>query len=641
MAKDKNAMKNLTRGGQITFHNIRMFLQINKVVVHLIVVSTLLLSALFIYLLTPNDVLLGTRYYYYAEILKAFGNTSRVFMIHYHGESIPSNATSVLSQPFFQDAKNSFWLHILGEVGVACIISFFISSFFIRWLTKRGAEQNSSEYIRGARLMEVDKVAKLIRDDEAASDIAIDILPLIRNTETQHMLVHGTTGAGKGQLIAKILDSLRARGDRVIIYDKGCTFTSKFFNEKTDKILNAFDKRCENWDLWREAITQPDFENMAESLIAEQADIDPFWVNAARTIFASVAFKMRHDKDRSIDKLFNLILSAELKELEKYLAGTEAATLASDKIEKTAISIRSTITTFLKPLKYLKGLDKEGKEVFSIRDWILDESKSGWLFINSNAAQHAALKPLISMWFSMASIAMLSLTENYNRRIWFVVDELPSLHRLPQLPETLAEARKFGGCFIVGLQSYAQLRKRYGENAAKEMSDLFNSRFFFRSASSDMAKWVSAELGNEEYDEVRENYSYGANDIRDGISYGRQRVTRPIVDAAQITALKDLEYFARFPGKYPVAHGHLDLVIRQQVALGFDLRNFVEPESVEVKQEEAKTEEDSDVKRTSKKKKVEITDYEMDEDGNPIEKSKEIKKGETGYLDLELSSNNI
>ncbi|MDW8911481.1 type IV secretion system DNA-binding domain-containing protein, partial [Legionella pneumophila] len=82
--------------------------------------------------------------------------------------------------------------------------------------------------------------------------------------------------------------------------------------------------------------------------------------------------------------------------LEEYLQGTPAATLVSGKIEKTAISIRATLTTYLKSFSALAELNQEGKQPFSIRDYILDEQQKGWLFISSNGETHKSLKPLIS-----------------------------------------------------------------------------------------------------------------------------------------------------------------------------------------------------------------------------------------------------
>ncbi len=44
-----------------------------------------------------------------------------------------------------------------------------------------------------------------------------------------------------------------------------------------DKILNPLDVRCAAWDLWKECLTQPDFDNTANTLIPMGTKEDPFW----------------------------------------------------------------------------------------------------------------------------------------------------------------------------------------------------------------------------------------------------------------------------------------------------------------------------------------------------------------------------
>ena len=222
-------------------------------------------------------------------------------------------------------------------------------------------------------------------------------------------------------------------------------------------------------------------------------------------------------------------------------------------------------------MQSLSGLNQSGKPAFSIRDYILNPDNNGWLFISSNGEQHKSLRPLISMWIAMASLTLLSLPENQHRRIWFICDELPSLHKLPLLGETIAEVRKFGGCFLLGMQSFSQLVKVYGRSGASEIFDLLNTRAFFASPSHEMAALVSKELGEEEIDDMRENYSYGANSIRDGISLGKNRITRPLVTYPEIMGLEALECFLRLPGQ-PVTNLKLKYQKRESVAKGFVAR---------------------------------------------------------------------
>ncbi|MDF5193352.1 type IV secretion system DNA-binding domain-containing protein, partial [Vibrio parahaemolyticus] len=179
------------------------------------------------------------------------------------------------------------------------------------------------------------------------------------------------------------------------------------------------------------------------------------------------------------------------------LEGTESASLVSKDIMKTAISIKSVLATYIKSLRFLDGLNNETRpdklrQKFSITNWVQDDNQKGFLFLSSNAQQHASLRPLISMWLAIASNAILGLKEDEDRRIWVIMDEMPSLHKLPELGSIIAEVRKFGGCYLIGIQSYAQLVKTYGKNAAEEMFDLLNTRFFFRAPSEPMAR-ISAK----------------------------------------------------------------------------------------------------------------------------------------------------
>lgn len=571
MNDSHNSAKYFTRGGQITFHNWRMLFQINAKMMKYYFLLLALLSLVCIYLITPKEVLMATLYFMYSKfelLLLKIHLSIKPFVVFYHGKPYLENGISFLSQwEFVAQYQQIYGYACIGFL-IAFFTSIFVTYYFVKYLTNRGKEQASSKFLRGMTLSDIKTVKKSIFKNNAASDLHIDGFPLIKNSEVQHVLIHGTTGAGKGQTLQKLLDGIRKRGDRVILYDKGCSFTPIYYRENQDILLNPFDTRCANWDLWKESSSESDFENMAESLIPLQNENEPFWINAARTVFSCSAYKMKSDPERSIEKLLKLLLTASLTELEIYLAGTQAATLVSDKIEKTATSVRSVVSAYLKSLRFLTNIDQKSKK-FSIREWIQQDNHDQWLFISSNGEQHASMRSLISMWLAQASLALLSLPENHERRIWFIVDELPSLHRLPQLPETIAEVRKFGGCFVLGMQSFAQLEKTYGRNSAREIFDLLNTRFFFRNPSSDMAKLVSSELGAQEIEDMREQYSYGADHVRDGISIGRQKNTQPIVTYSEIINLPDMQCFLRLPSNYPVVKLNLQFEKRESIAPHF------------------------------------------------------------------------
>ena len=448
-----------------------------------------------------------------------------------------------------------------------------------RWLQNKGKEQSSDKFIRGMELVKPRLLTRELRKNNALSDVKIDKHQVMVNDfGVYQTLIDGTIGTGKSVLLMKFLKDIRKKGDRVIVYDKGCSLTPFFYRETSDHLLNPFDTRSELWNVWADCEDITDFQNIADALIPLHGQSDPFWVEAARSIFVSTANKMRNDEGRSTYKLLAMLLTSTIEDISSYLEGTDAATLVSSSAQKMAISIKSILATYVKSLRFLAEREDENdkRSVFSIRDWVHNEAdnKGSWLFLTSNTRQHSSMRPLISVWLTIASLSLLEMEPSRDRRIWFVVDEMPSLHAIPNLPETLAEVRKFGGCWVIGIQSYAQLRKTYGSDYAETIFDLMNTRFFFRSPSAPMAEISSKELGEQEVDVMKTQYSIGANTIRDGVSLGSQTMTKRVVSTSEIMQLNNLECYLRVAGNYPITKLKLaiDVSLKPEVE-GYIRRN--------------------------------------------------------------------
>jgi hypothetical protein len=233
------------------------------------------------------------------------------------------------------------------------------------------------------------------------------------------------------------------------------------------------------------------------------------------------------------------------------------------------------VTNYAKALRYLQGLDDGVKPPFTIREWMTNEKyDNSWLFISTQARHRKSVRPLISLWVSLATLLLQSMGENSDRRVWFIYDEIPSLQRIPELPETLAEGRKFGGCFVLGAQNMAQLVHVYGRELAKSIFDLLNTRMYGRSPSAEMAKMVEEELGHQRRREIREQNSFGLDQVRDGVSLGKDKVNNPIVDYEKIMSLPNLNFYVRLPGEYPVVRLALKYKPLKKLNAGLIERNF-------------------------------------------------------------------
>ncbi|MDI7344820.1 type IV conjugative transfer system coupling protein TraD [Cronobacter sakazakii] len=599
------AGKYLTQGGQMTAYRWRMFLQVNNWIGFWILILFIGLGAIIFLLKTPQELLENGAWYWFANLNATFADLipagkGKFYDIHYF--YAPANSTLTLKMTLQQMLTDPY-MQVMGErfatnLEVAAIASgtFSLCVFFaITWfITRIGRRESEDEYISGMQLTDKPaEVNRLLRQNGELSDLRVGDLHMVKRAEVMNFLIHGTIGVGKSTLIRWLLDYIRRRGDRAIIYDSGCTFTETHYNPQTDFILNAHDERCANWQMWGECIDTVDYENLAASLIPVEGDSDPFWVSSSRTIFSDLAIRMSADPERSIEKFLMTLLSLSMKSLREYLANTPSANLVEEKIEKTAISIRSVVTNYAKALRYLQGLDDGTKPPFTIREWMTSgRYDNSWLFISTQARHRKSVRPLISMWLSMTTLLLQSMGENSERRVWFIIDEKTSLQRIPEFAETLAEARKFGGCFVIGIQNMAQLIHVYGREMARSIFDLLNTRMYGRSPSAEMAKVVEEDLGNQRRKEAREQNSYGLDQVRDGISIGKDKVNQPVVDYEQIMRLPNLNFYVRLPGEYPVVRLGLKYRAQKKRNAGLmerNIRDALSPELEKVIRENERT----------------------------------------------------
>lgn len=596
------AGKNLTQGGQMTAYRWRMFIQVNNwIAFWIFILFAALTTAIFLWRIPQEALDNGTLWWFaslnssFIDLMPATG-TPKIYDVHYWYAPtatmmvLKMTLPQIYADPYMQAMGDQCLTELQWAAGAGGLFSMVVFIAVTWFIASIGRKESEDEYISGMQLTDKSaEVNKLLRKNGELSDLRVGDLHMVRMAEVLNFLMHGTIGVGKSTLIRWLLDYIRKRGDRAIIYDSGCTFTETHYNPSTDFILNTHDERCANWQMWGECVDAVDYDNLAASLIPVEGESDPFWVSSSRTIYADLAIRMSTDPERSIEKFLKTLLSLSMKNLRDYLANTPSANLVEEKIEKTAISIRSVVTNYAKALRYLQGLDDGTKPPFTIREWMTQERyDSSWLFISTQARHRKSVRPLISLWVSLATLMLQSMGENSDRRVWFIIDEATSLQRIPELAETLAEARKFGGCFVLGMQNMAQLVHVYGRELAKSIFDLMNTRMYGRSPSAGMAKVVEEELGNQRKRKIREQNSYGLDQVRDGVSLGKDEVNNPIVDYEQIMRLPNLNFYVRLPGEYPVVRLKLKYRApkkRQAGLIERNIRDALSPELERVIQE--------------------------------------------------------
>jgi type IV conjugative transfer system coupling protein TraD len=436
--------------------------------------------------------------------------------------------------------------HLVYGAALAGVFALLMLGWAWFYFTRTGKGLGSNQFLRGARFGTERQLRRQLWRSRKGS-FAIGGVPVPDAFEPEHILICGAPGTGKTNIIVKMLGGMRKQGKRAIVYDTAGTFVEKFYRPGHDILLNPLDDRADCWSPWVDVPRDYHYDQIAESTIPDKGG-DPFWAKAARGTLVAVLRKLARHERTLVSALLETVLRSPLKTLASFAEGTDAAAFISMEGDRTSAGIRAELASVMRSFSYLD----DTADGFSIRDWVANEEDDSWLFITVKADQLPSLRPLVTVWLDIAISAIMSLPPDRKRRLYCVIDELPTLQKLPSLSDFLARARKYGGCGILGFQSYPQLEATYGIQDAAAITGYCSTWVALRANDTPTAKHVSENLGQVEQVEANEGMSYGVNDMRDGVNLSRMQVTRPLVMHTEVTNLPNLGGYLRFGRNLPV-----------------------------------------------------------------------------------------
>jgi hypothetical protein len=158
-------------------------------------------------------------------------------------------------------------------------------------------------------------------------------------------------------------------------------------------------------------------------------------------------------------------------------------------------------------LELLPEYDEVQGKTFSTAEWYTERKR--WVFLTSSADYREKLLPLHSVWLDLFILRMMGHCEDHEAKpVWFVLDELASLNKLPQLHTAVTENRKYGNPVVLGFQGRSQLEKRYGRDAEAMLSQPA-TKIFFKTSEPRAAKWISEAIGEVEVERLKESRNLG------------------------------------------------------------------------------------------------------------------------------------
>jgi len=379
----------------------------------------------------------------------------------------------------------------------------------------------------------------------------------VKNDRDDGRKHHG--GAGKSALMFQVLRQVRSRGDSAIVYDPAREFVKRFYDPtRGDVILNPLDNRCPYWGPAEELRSRSEAKALAASLFQPPQDKKgEFFIESPQKIFA---FLMAYGP--TPDELVEWMSNPQ--EIDRRLKGTEHAHLIDSHAHQQRAGVLASLGLVADSLRLLPKRGT-GNAIWTATEWA--EKRQGWIFLTSLPAEREALRPLQSLWIDWLVLRLLNEPTKEQKRVWFVIDELASLQKLPQLHTAITESRKSRNPVVLGFQGKAQLEYLYGHLAEVMLSQPATS-VWLTTKEPNAGEWVSKFIGKVEIERLRETHFDGT---RSGRNFALDRQVEPLVLESEISGLADLHAYMKYQNY--VTYFSFPYFDMPEIAKPFELRD--------------------------------------------------------------------
>jgi len=379
--------------------------------------------------------------------------------------------------------------------------------------------------------------------------IRIGKLPIPKSKEISHFLFMGSTRSGKSVTLNQFIHSIIERKEalhnnhKLIIYDLKGEFVGKWYSEK-DILFFPFDQRSIKYSLFNEIKSDIDFKIIAKSLFEPPRNVSQnlsFFYEAGGEVFKTgliLLGKSGRKSNRHILEFFAQERDEIIKQfstLPKALQGPIDYLIDS----REAAGVLSTIHEKINFLEYL--IDADGP--FSFRDYIADEKDKRNLFIPNISNYKNIFMPLFSFGIDIMIKEVLSLPDNFNRRVFFLIDEFSSLHTIQSIFDFQRESGSKGGCLICAMQDLGDLSLNYGREKLHSFFNNFHTKFIFQLLDPDTQDYASRALGERQVMMRMPSHQYSPNDIGDRESISLQNTNERVVLPSEFSLLRKLRCF--------------------------------------------------------------------------------------------------
>lgn len=421
-------------------------------------------------------------------------------------------------------------------------IALLAGAFYLFYIVIIFWDGKKKGHVRGAQLLNYDRkkglVNKIVKKvkrpkKKKAESIYIGDVELPLKDEDKQSLILGRPGSGKTTIFNSIIQKLIARDAKAIIYDIKGDYISKFYDRDKDLILNIADARSVAWSISNEVNDKADLVSLAESLIPRAQGAEQHWNDTARGVFTAVlrlAIMKNHKTNKEIFETIN----KDVQQIFDYLKknGQPEAVYISN--PKNSSDVMSTLMRYVSWLEYAQ----DGE--FRIKDWITDKSKR-FIFISNSTKITDVQKPLLTLFIDLFTKTYLSLPDDSNRRMYFLLDEFGTLNKLSAVRDMLILGRSKGLCSILGVQDVGQIDEQYQEQSRNTIINACSNVALLAQNDPATAKLAAEILGqSEQWDD-----SHSVDESGAGSTLQNSKQIKYLVLPSEFQSMDNLTAFVR------------------------------------------------------------------------------------------------
>lgn len=342
-------------------------------------------------------------------------------------------------------------------------------------------------------------------------------LVLPKSQLSRHLLIYGSVGSGKSQILLGLLRQILRRRHKLFLYDVKGDFSSYFPNAS---ILSPFDARSRVWHVARDVRTPTQAAVFADSLIPDDNSAGKFWTQAARQVLAGAVMSLQNEQPETWtwpDLARRLTLQAE--ELAPILEVNyrKAFGLLSNPQSQTSFNILATLGAYTRVVDDLaRAWPQIGKRWFAITDWVRDDYAGPKQIIVQAGPDAGLTSAYISALVNVAVPEIISSAlpdDERGRFLGFVFDEMSSIGKI-QFAPLVDKGRSKGVVVVACVQDLAQLRDLYGENQVKALTSMVGTQVICKVGMGETREQLAKLMGTHKLASM--NYKEGAVVHTDG-----------------------------------------------------------------------------------------------------------------------------